>query len=415
VKRRRFYFRRLDVKNPYFRSFLFVLSLLALSHSLLAAPVIRVAAGANAAAIQAAVDQFRADLGGANNGVGNSFPTGRREINWDGVPDNFSEPNALPFNFFNVNSPRGVVFHSIANIGGNHQFRVSASAASGTAVRFSNIDASYATTFTTFSPEKLFHGRFSNEIEILFFVPGTNIPAAVSGFGAVFCDVDGSNTFIEYYARDGNKISGSSVNVSNNGLSFIGTSFNAGERVAKVIIRLGNSNLQSGNVDGTSGVDVVAMDDFIYGEPHALDFHTGDFDGDGVTDSNIFRPATGQWFILNSGTNTASIVQWGQNGDIPVDGDFDGDRVADQAIFRPSDGSWWIHKSSDAQTIITVFGATGDKPVTGDYDKDGKTDIAFWRPSNGNFFIARSSANFSTFFGYGFGSPGDIPIQGAAQ
>jgi hypothetical protein len=374
-----------------------------------------VAAGANAAAIQAAVDQFRTDLGGANNGVGNSFPTGRREINWDGVPDNFAEPNALPFNFFNVNSPRGVVFHSIANIGGNHQFRVSSSAASGVAVRFGNIDASYATIFQTFSAERLFHGRFSNEIEILFLIPGTNIPAAVNGFGAVFCDVDSSNTFIEYYAPDGNKISGSSLNVASNGLSFIGTSFNAGERVAKVIIRLGNSNLQAGNVDGTNSVDVVAMDDFIYGEPHALDFHTGDFDGDGVTDSNIFRPPTGQWFILNSGTNTASIVKWGQNGDIPVDGDFDGDHFADQAIFRPSDGSWWIHKSSDAQTIITVFGANGDRPVTGDYDKDGKTDIAFWRPSNGNFFVARSSTNFSTFFGYGFGSPGDIPGQGAAQ
>jgi hypothetical protein len=403
------------VKNPYLRSFVFVLSLLALSNSVSAAAIIRVAAGANAAAIQAAVDQFRADLGGVNNGVGGSFSTGRREINWDGVPDNFAEPNALPFNFFNVNSPRGVVFHSIANIGGNHQFRVSAIAASGTAVRFGNIDASYSTIFQTFSAERLFHGRFSNEIEIIFFVPGTNIPAAVSGFGAVFCDVDSSNTFIEYYAPDGNKISGSSLNVASNGLSFIGTSFNAGERVAKVIIRLGISNLQSGNVDGTAGVDVVALDDFIYGEPHALDFHTGDFDGDGVTDSNIFRPATGQWFVLNSGSNTANIVQWGQNGDIPVDGDFDGDRVADQAIFRPSDGSWWIHKSSDGQAIITVFGANGDKPVTGDYDKDGKTDIAIWRPSTGNFFIARSSANFSTFYGYGFGSAGDIPVQGAAQ
>lgn len=404
------------MRNPYFRSFLFVLSLLSLSNTISATAVIRVGAGANAAAIQAAVDQFRADLGGANNGVGNSFLTGRREINWDGVPDNFSEPNALPFNFFNVTSPRGAVFHSIGNIGGNHQFRVSASTASGTAVRFGNIDASYSTIFQTFSAERLFHARFSNEIEILFFIPGTSIPATVSGFGAVFCDVDNSsNTFIEYYAPDGNKISGSSLSGANNGLSFIGTSFNAGERVAKVIIRLGNSSLGSGSIDGNGGLDVVALDDFIYGEPHAMDFHTGDFDGDGVTDSNIFRPATGQWFILNSGSNTASIVQWGQNGDVPVDGDFDGDRVADQAIFRPSDGSWWIHKSSDAQTIITVFGANGDKPVPGDYDKDGKTDIAFWRPSNGNFFIARSSTNFSTFFGYGFGSAGDIPVQGAAQ
>ncbi len=402
------------MKNLY-RSIFSVVAIFVFINSISGAAVIRVAAGANPAAIQAAVDQFRADLGGVNNGVGGSFATGRREINWDGVPDSFSEPNALPFNFFNVNSPRGVIFHSIANIGGNHQFRVSASAASGTTVRFGNIDASYATIFQTFSAERLFHGRFSNEIEIIFLIPGTSIPATVSGFGAVFCDVDSSNTFIEYYAPDGNKISGSSLNVASNGLSFIGTSFNAGERVAKVIIRLGNSNLQSGNVDGVNSVDVVAMDDFIYGEPHAMDFHTGDFDGDGVTDSNIFRPATGQWFTINSGSNTLSIVQWGQNGDIPVDGDFDGDRIADQAIFRPSDGSWWIHKSSDGGAIITIFGTTGDKPVVGDYDKDGKSDIAVWRPSNGNFLIARSSTNFSTFFGYPFGQNGDVPVQGAGQ
>ena len=402
------------MKNLY-RSIFSVVAIFVFINSISGAAVIRVAAGANPAAIQAAVDQFRADLGGVNNGVGGSFATGRREINWDGVPDSFSEPNALPFNFFNVNSPRGVIFHSIANIGGNHQFRVSASAASGTTVRFGNIDASYATIFQTFSAERLFHGRFSNEIEIIFLIPGTSIPATVSGFGAVFCDVDSSNTFIEYYAPDGNKISGSSLNVASNGLSFIGTSFNAGERVAKVIIRLGNSNLQSGNVDGVNSVDVVAMDDFIYGEPHAMDFHTGDFDGDGVTDSNIFRPATGQWFTINSGSNTLSIVQWGQNGDIPVDGDFDGDRIADQAIFRPSDGSWWIHKSSDGGAIITIFGTTGDKPVVGDYDKDGKSDIAVWRPSNGNFLIARSSTNFSTFVGYPFGQNGDVPVQGAGQ
>lgn len=392
-----------------------VLALFAFQNPISAAALIRVAAGANPAAIQAAVTQFRTDLGGVNNGVGGSFATGRREINWDGVPDNFSEPNPLPYNFFNVNSPRGVIFHSIANIGGNHQFRVSASTASGTAVRFANIDASYSIIFQTFSAEKLFQGRFSNEIEILFFIPGTTIPATVNGFGAVFCDVDSSNTFIEYYAPDGNKISGSSLNVASSGLSFIGTSFTAGERVAKVIIRLGNANLQSGNVDGANGIDVVAMDDFIYGEPRAADFHTGDFDGDGVSDTNIFRPATGQWFTINSGSLTLSIVQWGQNGDVPVDGDFDGDKLADRAIFRPSDGSWWINKSSDGQPIITVFGANGDKPVVGDYDKDGKSDIAVWRPSDGNFLIARSSANFTTFYGFPFGQAGDIPVQGAAH
>jgi len=389
------------------------LALFASADSIFAAAVITVAAGANAAAIQPAVDTFRTNLGGPNNGAGGSFTFGRREINWDGAPDNFSEPNALPYNFFNVNSPRGAVFHSIANIGGNHQFRVSASASSGTAVRFGNIDATYSIIFQTFSAERLFQARFANEIEILFFIPGTNIPATVSGFGAVFCDVDSSNTFIEYYDPTGNKISGSSLNVASNGLSFIGTYFNAGERVAKVIIRLGNSNLQSGNVDGTNSVDVVAMDDFIYGEPRALDFHPGDFDGDGFADASVFRPSAGTFFVLYSGSNTANFIQFGQNGDVPLNGDFDGDQRADVAIYRPGPGQWWILKSSNGSNLATTFGSAGDKPVPGDYDKDGKTDIAVWRPSNGTYFIARSSDNFTSFFTANWGQNGDLPVGAA--
>ena len=68
------------------------------------------AAGANAAGIQGTVDAFRANLGTLNPNVVGSFGSGRREINWDGVPNTLAAPNNLPANFFNVNSPRGVVF-----------------------------------------------------------------------------------------------------------------------------------------------------------------------------------------------------------------------------------------------------------------------------------------------------------------
>jgi hypothetical protein len=161
--------------------------------------------------------------------------------------------------------------------------------------------------------------------------------------------------------------------------------------------------------------DVVAMDDFIYGEPRAAEFHSGDADGDGITDARIYRPSSGTWFTLNSGTNTVSIDQFGLEGDIPVDGDFDGDRRADLAIYRPREGSWFIHQSSNDKDITQSFGAPGDKPVAGDYDKDGITDLAVWRPADGNYFVLRSKDNRSSFFAFPFGIAGDIPVQGGAQ
>ena len=75
-----------------------------------AVPITFSASGVDAASIQATVDAFRADLGSLNPNVVGSLGTGRREINWDGVPDNFSAPNLLPNDFFNVNSPRGTVY-----------------------------------------------------------------------------------------------------------------------------------------------------------------------------------------------------------------------------------------------------------------------------------------------------------------
>jgi hypothetical protein len=384
-----------------------------------AAPVVRQGSGANTTALQAIVDQFRADLGGVNNGVGGLFTSGRREINWDGVPDAFSEPNDFPLDFFNVNSPRGVIFGAIEDETGaglNH-FAVSATTASGTAVRFGNLNPSYSTIFQTFSAQRLFTIRNAHIMEVTFVIPGTNTPATVNGFGLVFADVDsatgGNRSLIRVYDASGRQLSAASAPVLDGGLSFVGLSFNAGERIARVVIESGNAPLSATNTDGVGGVDVVAMDDFIYGEPRATDYHPGDFDGDGTADLAVFRPSTGTFFVLNSGSNTFNFQNFGLNGDQPIEGDFDGDSRSDIAIFRPSNGNWFIQRSSDGQLAGTTFGQAGDKPVAGDYDKDRKTDIAVWRPSNGTQFILRSSDG--QFQANQWGANGDIPILAGGQ
>jgi hypothetical protein len=221
------------------------------------------AAGATPAGIQATVDAFRAFLG-PNNGVGGSFTDGRREINWDGVPDAFAAPNNLPANFFNANSPRGAVFFTPGT-----GFQVSADSdnPTGTPVRFGNIHPVFPNLFSTFSPERLFTALDSNITEVLFFIPGTTRPATVDGFGAVFTDVnDDDSTKIEYFDVNGTLLCSQNVlpgPTPRGSLSFLGVGFDTPE-VFQVRITSGNRNLE------TPARDTVVMDDFIYGEPQPL-------------------------------------------------------------------------------------------------------------------------------------------------
>ena len=229
-----------------------------------AAPVVFEDSGAAPADIQAAVDSFRAFLGPLNPNAPGSFPTGRREINWDGVPDAFSAPNLLPANFFNANSPRGAVFFTP---GGGFQVSADDSNPTGTPILFGNLHPEFPRTFITFSPQRLFTALGSNVTETLFFVPGSHTGATVSGFGAVFTGVNaGDSTRIEYYDAAGALLFSRDVLPQPDervGLSFLGVGFDAGERVFAVRITSGD------RAPATPAHDVVVMDDFIYGEPQA--------------------------------------------------------------------------------------------------------------------------------------------------
>jgi hypothetical protein len=228
-----------------------------------AAPQVFEASGKTPADIQTAVDAFRASLG-TNNGIGGTFGSGRREINWDGVPDQFSAPNLLPPNFFNSNSPRGAVFFTL---GTGFQVSANSSNPTNTPVRFGNIHPVYPELFSTFSPQRLFTALGSNITETLFFKPGTTEAATVKGFGAVFTDVNSDDsTTIDYFDVGGNLLLSQNVlpgPTARGSLSFVGVKF---DRANVFFVRITSGN----RILKTPARDVVAMDDFIYGEPQAL-------------------------------------------------------------------------------------------------------------------------------------------------
>ena len=216
-------------------------------------------AGANAAAITPTRYAFRAAIGGGTiAGANGSFGGFRREINWDGVPDARADPNALPADFFNVNSPRGVVF-STPGTG----FLVSANAGLVTPTLFG-----FAIDFQTFSAQRLFTAVNSNITDVHFFIPGTANATTTSAFGLVFTDVEVAGlTKLEFFdASDVLIYSHNALVAGNQGLSFLGATVTDGS-ISRVRITSGQNTIVSNGVLGNPNDDVVVMDDFLYAEP----------------------------------------------------------------------------------------------------------------------------------------------------
>ena len=91
--------------------------------------------------------------------------------------------------------------------------------------------------------------------------------------------------------------------------------------------------------------------------------------------------------------------------------DFDGDSKTDQAFYRPETGVWFVLPSGSGSYYGEYFGAAAsDILVPGDYDGDGKTDYGFYRPSNGVWFIKPSGGVPSWYAVYFGGGASDIPL-----
>lgn len=229
--------------------------------------------GANAAT---AFTNYQTAIGGVNNGAASgSQGSGFRTINWDGVPLDGSGAGAgietivpnkvvtIPDDLF---LDRGTLYDEEYVVSGDG---------------FESVNPGVAGQFPPFSPNNIFahFGEDNNEIDQSFTIPGSFQQAGTRGFGAIFLDVElPSTSFIEYFS--GSRSLGKFfVDPASSGEpSFLGVLFDE-PIVTSVELNLGNNtifDLQGNTIisgpadDPQNGTDLVAVDDFVYAEPVAV-------------------------------------------------------------------------------------------------------------------------------------------------
>ena len=140
----------------------------------------------------------------------------------------------------------------------------------------------------------------------------------------------------------------------------------------------------------------------------------GDWDGDGFDTIGVYRSWAFTFYLRNTNTPGAPdiIFSLGIPGDIGIAGDWDGDDVDTTGVFRPGNGMIFLkHTNVTGYGDIAIhYGLPNDKPVTGDWDSDGIDTIGVLR---GNHFYLRNNntvgdADLEFFLGL----PGDMPIAG---
>jgi hypothetical protein len=176
-----------------------------------------------------------------------------------------------------------------------------------------------------------------------------------------------------------------------------------------------------------------------------------DYDGDGIPDIAVFRPADSNWrplsgnafglpvmqpsvqtdggaagyYVLNSSSGSGwKAPAFGAIGmDVPVPGNYEGiGQAVLQAFWRPNNGYWSMVDLSGTSHFFQ-WGLKGDIPLPADYDGDGVDDLMVYRPSNGNWYELPSlppnnpPGTPSPLYAYNnpsvitqWGMPGDIPV-----
>lgn len=265
-----------------------------------------------------ALNSFRAAIGGVNNG-GNPPPqsSGRREINWDAVKldgTDFGGDTTVISLGHTVGistrrfQARGALFDQVYTVSGDG---------------FASVNPNVSGLFPAFSPNNTFAPFNDNTIDMSFVLASSPttppVPAVVSGFGAIFVNVQLPNTSsIEYFSGPNSLGKFFVPPAGSSGQpEFLGVIFNS-PVVTNVRLTLGTAQIY--NFDGTtfssstvnnpaSGANLVATDDFVYSEPLPLPQTVVN-----ATAATSFTTVAGTFFDTDPNGNArdfTATIDWG--------------------------------------------------------------------------------------------------------
>jgi hypothetical protein len=150
-------------------------------------------------------------------------------------------------------------------------------------------------------------------------------------------------------------------------------------------------------------------------QPAQHQLFSGDFDGNGKSDSLFYYAGDGNWWMgLSDGTNltwhlagnTNSLGSLIDGQHAFYTGDFNGDGKSDVLIYGGADGSWRLGTSDGTnltwQVISTVpgYGNLLDgrhRTLIGDFNGDGKSDVLFYYGGDGHVWLGLSSGSALTW------------------
>ncbi len=225
-------------------------------------------------------------------------------------------------------------------------------------------------------------------------LPGTVIPGLPGGAFDI-----GSTVTITERAAGTTQVTGITSSTS----PTIATLTTAGGGLFTGVVPSSRTATLTGAAGLVAGANIVTFTNAVTTTP-PIDMKPFDFDGDGKSDTSVFRRNNNVWYMMGESSGLQALQFGSSATDKIVPADYDGDFKADVAVYR--NGMWYIQRSKDG-FIGTDFGLSTDVPVPADYDGDGKADVAVFRPSNGTWYIQQSRDGFK---GVQFGQVGDIAV-----